>query len=250
MKAIPIRRKQVLSYLVLAAFVATLSSSCSEESDISEVSEVQPNDAIADQPTDAVFYENVSQCQQDLTKQQQDYQTQQQAFAAGKSSVAPIAPTLKPEDCEAQIALARREHEDNAPIYDTLEQCQAEGVECISATENDGQPRSGYYPLFGGTFIYPYNPSPDFVYFYYGGVNHRVYRPSTVYQGKAGNLVTPYGRSLPHYTPGTKISVPQHTRFTAPARPAGTSGSGIIRGRSSTGFGSTYKATGRGGIGK
>jgi hypothetical protein len=249
-RAIQIRRKQVLSYLVLAAFITTLASSCSEESDISEVSEVQPNDAIADQPVDAVFYENAGECQQDLAKQQQDYQTQQQAFAEGKSSVAPIASTLKPEDCEAQLALARREHEENAPVYDTLEQCQAEGVKCTNATENNGQPRSGYYPNFGGTFIYPYNPSPNFIYFYYGGVDHRVYRPSTVYQGNAGNLVTPYGRTLPRYSPGTKISVPQHTRFTAPARPSGTTGSGIIRGRSSTGFGSTYKATGRGGIGK
>ncbi|MGL5033218.1 MAG: DUF1190 domain-containing protein, partial [Microcystaceae cyanobacterium] len=219
MKAIPIRRQQVLSYLILAAFVATLASSCGDDSNISEVSEVPPNDAIADQPVDAVFYENVSECQQSLAKQQQDYQTQQQDFTAGKSTVQPISPTQKPEDCQAQLALALREHEGNAPVYDTLEQCQAEGLQCTNATENDGQPRSGFYPHFGGTFIYPYDPTPNFIYFYHGGVERRVYRPTTVYQGRTGGLVTPYGRTLPRYAPGTKISVPQHTRFTAPARP-------------------------------
>ena len=245
---IPIRRQQVFSYLALAVFCATLTAGCDEGSDISDVPEVAPNDAIADQPVDAVFYENVSQCQQDATKQQQEYQAQQQAVSEGKSNITPIAPTLKPEDCEAQLALALREHESNAPVYDTLEQCQADGLSCSPATENGGEPRTGYYPHFGGTFIYPYQP--DFVYFYYGGVQRRLYRPATVYQGSTGSLVTPYGRNLPRYTPGARISVPQHTRFTAPARPSGTTGSGIIRGRSSTGFGSTYKSTGRGGIGK
>ena len=245
---IPIRRQQIFSYLALAVFCATLTTSCDEGPDISDVPEVPPNDAIADQPVDAVFYENVSQCQQDANKQQQEYQAQQQAVSAGKSNLPPVAPTLKAEDCEAQLALALHEHESNAPVYDTLEQCQAEGLSCSPATENGGEPRTGYYPHFGGTFIYPYQP--DFVYFYYGGVQHRLYRPATVYRGSTGNLVTPYGRSMPRYSPGVKISVPQHTRFTAPARPSGTTGSGIIRGRSSTGFGSTYKATGRGGIGK
>ena len=245
---IPIRRQQIFSYLALAVFCATLTTSCGESSDISDVPEVPPNDASADQPVEAIFYENVSQCQQDLTKQQQEYQAQQQAVNERKSTIPLIAPILKPEDCEAQLALALQEHESNAPIYDTLEQCQAEGLTCSAATENGGQPRTGYYPSFGGTFIYPH--TPDFVYFYYGGVEHRLYRPTTVYQGNAGNLVTPYGRNLPRYSPGREILVPQHTRFTAPARPSGTTGSGVIRGRSSTGFGSTYKATGRGGIGK
>jgi uncharacterized protein YgiB involved in biofilm formation len=238
---IPIRRQQIFSYLALAGFCATLTASCSDNSDISSVPEVPPNDAIADQPVEAIFYENVSQCQQQLTKQQQ-------AVNQGKSTVTPSAPIITPEDCEAQLALALREHESNAPVYDTLEQCQTEGLTCSPATENGGQPRTGYYPSFGGTFIYP--NTYDFVYFYHGGIQHRLYRPTTVYQGNAGNLVTPYGRSLPRYSPGTKILVPQHTRFTAPARPSGTIGSGVIRGRSSTGFGSTYKATGRGGIGK
>ncbi|BFM41133.1 DUF1190 domain-containing protein [Synechocystis sp. LKSZ1] len=248
---IPIRRQQTLRYLVLVAFVAALNTSCSDSNDdISAVREVRPDDAVANQPVDAVFYETVAQCQQDLTQKQQAYQTQLRDFSAGRRSTAPMEPALKPEDCEAQMALALREHEGHAPVYESLEQCQAEGTQCTPATRNGGQASSGYYPRFGGTFVYPYDPSPDFVYFYYGGVNHRVYRPTTVYQGSTGNLITPYGRTLPHYQPGSRISVPQHTRFTAPARPKGTSGSGVIRGRSSHGFGSTYKATGRGGVGK
>ena len=61
---IPIRRQQIFSYLALAVFCATLTASCSDNSDISSVPEVPPNDAIADQPVEAIFYENVSQCQQ------------------------------------------------------------------------------------------------------------------------------------------------------------------------------------------
>jgi uncharacterized protein YgiB involved in biofilm formation len=249
-RVIPIRRQPVLSYLMLAAFVATLLSSCNESADISEVREVLPNDEIAERPVDAVFYENVSQCQQDLSQKQRDYQVQQQAFAEGKIPEKPIEPALKPEDCEAQLSLALREHEGHAPVYATLEDCQAEGLQCSQATEDGGQPISGYYPGFGGTFIYPYDPTPDFVYIDYGGVRHQVYRTSTVYQGSSGNLVTPYGRTIPRYPSGSKISVPQHTRFSAPARPPSSSGTGVIRGRSANGFGSTYKATGRGGVGK
>ena len=251
-ESIIIRRKQILSHLILLAFVATLPTACSEDtSDISEVREVPPNDAIANQPVDAVFYENSEQCRQDVTQKISEYQVLQKQFQEGKQTTQPTEPAMKPEDCDAQLSLALQEHEGNAPVYQTLEQCQAEGTECSQATENGGEIVSGYYPRFGGTFIYPYDPSPDFVYIYYGGVNHRVYRTTTVYRSATpGMLVTPYGRTIPHYQPGTKISVPEHTRFTAPARPSGTTASGIIRGRSSTGFGSTYKSTGRGGVGK
>ena len=248
---IPIRRQQTLSYLVLIAFVAALNTSCSDTADdISSVREVRPDDAVADQPVDAVFYETVSQCQQDLTQKYQDYQKNLQAFTTGRLQTAPLEPALKPDDCEAQMALALREHESHAPVYNTLAQCQAEGTQCSPATSHGGQTGSGYSPRFGGTFVYPYDPSPDFVYFYYGGVHHRLYRPTTVYRGSANNLITPYGRTLPSYPVASRISVPQHTRFTAPARPKGSTASGVIRGRSSHGFGSTYKATGRGGIGK
>ncbi len=247
-----IRRQQILSYLCLIAFVAGMMTACSDESDISDVREVPPNDAIADQPTDAVFYENVDQCRQDITQKIAEYQAQQAQFQQGKTTTPPTEPTMRPEDCEAQLALSLREHESNAPVYQTLEQCQAEGTECTQATDNGGTTTvQGYYPRFGGTFIYPYDPTPDFVYFYYGGINHRVYRPTTVYRStNPDSLITPYGRTIPRYRSGARISVPQHTRFTAPARPSGTAASGVIRGRSSTGFGSTYKSTGRGGIGK
>lgn len=251
-ESITIRRKQIFSYLILLAFIATLVPACSEDtSDISEVREIPPNDAIAEQPIDAVFYENTEQCKQDLTQQHQQYQALQKDFTEGKRATPPSEPAMKPEDCEAQLSLALQEHEGHAPVYQSLEQCQAEGTECTQATENGGEPIPGYYPRFGGTFIYPYDPSPDFVYIYFGGIQHRVYRTTTAYRSATpGMLVTPYGRTIQRYPPGQKISVPQHTHFTAPARPSGTAASGMIRGRSSAGFGSTYKATGRGGVGK
>jgi hypothetical protein len=61
-----------------------------------------------------------------------------------------------------------------------------------------------------------------------------------------GRVVTPYGREVSQVTTG-RVSVPRHTSFAAPSRPTGTSGSGTIRGRSSQGFGSSFKSTGSGG---
>ncbi len=251
-QAIAIRRRQILSQLMVAAWVATLTSACFNDSSVvSEVREVPPNDATADLPVDSVFYETIEQCTQDTSQKAQQYEVDALAFQQGRLATAPIQPPLKPEDCNAQLLLALQEHESHAPVYDSLEKCQVEKVDCVQATENGGTLTQGYYPRFGGVFLYPYNANPDFAYFYYGGRQHRVYRPTTVYRSSSGNqLITPYGRSLPRYPSGQKISVPQHTSFTPPARPKGTKASGAIQGRSSRGFGSTYKSTGRGGVGK
>jgi hypothetical protein len=68
-----------------------------------------------------------------------------------------------------------------------------------------------------------------------------------VYQSiNAGRVVTAYGREISQTTTG-RVQAPRHTTVLAPARPSGTTARGTIKGRSSQGFGSSFKSTGRGG---
>ena len=101
-------------------------------------------------------------------------------------------------------------------------------------------------PYFGGTYLYPYS-YPRYSYITYGGSRRRVYETRPVYKSsQAGEVVTPYGKKVSKTSTG-RVSVPRHTTVRAPQRPSGSSGRGTITGRSSKGFGSSYKGTGRGG---
>ncbi len=197
-----------------------------------------------DGQVDVAFYQNTAQCEADLTRQQTEYAALQQQYQAGQLDEPPAAPQMQVSDCAPQMLAAQQEHDKTAPVYNSIADCQAEGVQC-EATPQTNQV-AGYRPIYGGTYIDTYDTS-SYTYINYGGSQHRVYAPRPVYQSmNPGSIVTPYGREITQSTTG-RVSVPRHTTFAAPARPTGTSATGTIRGRSSQGFGSSFKSSGRGG---
>jgi uncharacterized protein YgiB involved in biofilm formation len=228
-------RKIIYSSLVIAGIVAIVIANCSN----SDMTEEEANE-----PISAVFYQDTAQCEADIGKQLAEYPILQKKFQDGLITKSPEPPPMKVSDCAPQMLAAQQEHNQTAPTYASIADCQAEGVQC-EATPASGQTVE-YRPVYGGTYIDPYY-APSYIYINSGGSQHRVYETRTVYQSiTPGRIVTPYGREISQATTG-RVTVPRHTTFAAPARPAGTSGSGTIRGRSSQGFGSSFKSTGRGG---
>ncbi len=227
-----IQRQRVQQTIAIAAIAALLLTSCG--------SSPSPS---ANEKVDAVFYENTPQCEADVKKQQAEYQVLLAAQKKGDLKQSPTPPTMKAEDCAPQMLAAQQEHERTAPVYGTEQDCRAEGVQCESVTTGSS---SGYRPVYGGTYFYPYH-SPSYVYVNYGGSQHRVYETRPVYASSTpGEVVTPHGQTVSKTTPG-RVTAPRHTTVLAPPRPTGTAARGTISGRSSQGFGSTYKSTGSGG---
>jgi hypothetical protein len=197
------------------------------------------------EPIDVVFYQTTAQCEADTKKQQDEYAVSLKKYQAGQITQQPTAPPLQTKDCAAQMQAAQEAYNKTAPVYATLAECQAEGVKC-EATPAGATP-AGYRPIYGGSYINPENNANSHSSLSSGGSHHRVYETHTVYQSTTpGRVITPYGREVSQTATG-RVTAPRHTSFTAPTRPAGVSGAGTIRGRSSQGFGSSFKSTGRGG---
>lgn len=229
-----IQRERVQQSLAIAAIAALLVSSCSNQSDI---------DQTQNEPIDAVFYETEQQCKADIKQQNQNYQAQLAAAQRGELKQTPTPPIMKPEDCAPQLLEARQEHERTAPIYANLQDCQSEGVQCETVTSSAS---SGYRPVYGGTYLYPYS-SPQYSYVNYGGYYRRVYETRPVYASNTpGQVVTAFGQTVSKTAKG-RVTVPRYTANQAPQRPDGTSARGTISGRGKQGFGSSFKSTGRGG---
>ncbi|MGB3138429.1 MAG: DUF1190 domain-containing protein [Nodosilinea sp.] len=242
----PIRRQQLQTSLVMAAMLATLVAGCGGEANQPSSSAPASGSTSqnADDQIEGVFYETTEQCETDMAKQQQEYDVLLKAHEQGQLAEPPTAPALEVEDCEPQMLAARQEHDRTAPVYSSLEDCQSEGLECESAPASDQT--SGYRPAYGGTFLYPYG-LPSFVYLNFGGGTRTVYQPYSVYRSRnPGEVVTPYGQTVTRTQAG-RVTVPRSTSQVAPPRPSGTAARGTIKGRSSQGFGSTFKGTGRGG---
>lgn len=196
-------------------------------------------------PIQAIFYQNTAQCEADINQQQAEYAALQKKYQAGQIAQPPTFPPMQVADCAPQMLAAQQEHDKNAPVYASIADCQAEGVQC--ETTSASAQTAGYRPVYGGTYIDPYYAAPRYTYIYYGGSQHRVHETRTVYRSiTPGRIVTPYGREISQITTG-RVTVPRHTTFAAPSRPTGTSGRGTIKGRSSQGFGSSFKSTGSGG---
>jgi hypothetical protein len=252
-----IQRERVQHSLAITAIAALLVSSCNKP----ELDQTQ------NEPIDAVFYETEQQCKADIKQQNQNYQTQLAAAQRGELKQTPTPPIMKPEDCAPQLLEARQEHERTAPIYANLQDCQSEGVKCEAVTVIVSEPNtdiescqsedvqceavtpsasSGYRPVYGGTYFYPYN-SPHYSYVNYGGYYRLVYENRPVYASNTpGQVVTAFGQTVSKTTAG-RVKVPRYTANQAPQRPDGTSARGTISGRGKQGFGSTFKSTGRGG---
>jgi uncharacterized protein YgiB involved in biofilm formation len=238
----PIRRQQIYVGLVLGAVLAAGVTACNEAAVDTGVSEAQANESVP-----SVFYQTVAQCEADTKKQQSEYSVLTKAYEAGELSQPPAQPFLKPEDCGAQMAAAKKTHQDTAPVYNSLAECESEGVKCESAAASDqtAEQAAGYRPVYGGSYFNPFLPA--YTYIMLSGIRHPIYESRPVYQSSTpGRVVTPYGRSLPQPSTGLG-NAPRHTSFAPPPRPAGTAAKGTIQGRSRQGFGSSYKSTGSGG---
>ena len=234
----PIRRKQVQQQLALSSMITMLAiSGCSNSSETPTV-QTPP---VPPAKVPALFYSSTEQCEADTKKQQTEYNAKLKVYEAKKQGPAPIPPAIGSADCAAQMAAAKREHDRHAPVYQSLAACQADGVTCETAPASG---TSGHRPVFGGTYLYPYSAHATSNF---AGNDYRVYQPHTVYQGlSSGQVVTPQGEAVSQGRSG-RVSAPQPSSVDAPARPAGHAAEGTIRGRSQSGFGSTYKSTGRGG---
>jgi uncharacterized protein YgiB involved in biofilm formation len=233
-----IRRKIVYASLSIAAIIVIpmVVSNCNNA--VSEQS--------ANEPINTLFYRDTAQCEADISKQQAEYPVLLKKFQDGQITESPEPPPMKVSDCAVQMLAAQQEYDKTAPIYASIADCQAEGVQCEATPAN--QQTAGYRPVYGGTYIEPvhdFDAEPRYIYT--SGYQYRLYENRTVYRSiTPGRIVTPYGREISQTTTG-RVTVPRHTTFAAPARPTGTAGSGTIRGRSSQGFGSSFKSTGRGG---
>ncbi len=237
-----IHRTTVWVGLAITAVLATVvfQNSFNSEIDINKgITDENANESI-----DAVFYQDAAQCEADIKQQQDEYAVLQRKYQNGELTDEPSPPPLQVADCAAQILAAQKEHDKTAPVYASAADCQAEGVLCESTPA--GTSNIGYRPIYGGTYLYPYSES-NWIYIYHGGSQHRVYETRPVYQStNAGRVVTAYGREISQVTTG-RVKVPRHTTVSAPLRPSGTTARGTIKGRSSQGFGSSFKSTGRGG---
>ena len=248
LKVRSIRRKQVQQQLARSSIIVILAiSGCSNSTETStDTSTIPPPPTppptVAPPKVPSLFYSTTEQCEADAKKQQIEYETKLNVYEANKNSPKPIPPAIGSADCGAQMAAARREHDRHAPVYQSLSTCQSDGVQCETAPPSSGV--TGYRPIFGGTYLYPYaaNATSNFA-----GNDYRVYQPYTVYQGlNPGQVITPQGDPVSQVRSG-RVSAPQPSNIDAPARPAGYAAEGTIRGRGQSGFGSTYKSTGRGG---
>jgi type II secretory pathway pseudopilin PulG len=227
----------LLSAGILAGIVASFASAIHTQE--LEQAEEEANETIS-----AVFYQNTAQCEADMTKQQEQYAVFQQKYQSGQLAQPPTPPPMEATNCAPQMLAAEQEHHRTAPVYASTADCQSEGVQCEATSANEQV--TGYRPVYGGTYLDLYD-SPRDTYIYYGDRQYRVYAAHVVYQSSTpGLIVTPYGRVINQSTTG-RVTVPRHTTFAAPSRPPGTSASGTIRGRSSQGFGSSFKSTGSGG---
>ena len=196
-----------------------------------------------DGAVDVSFYQTTAQCEADVSRQHSEYASLQQQYQASQLDEAPEAPQMLVSDCAPQMLAAQQQHDSTAPVYPTVADCQAEGVQCEATPANAQE--NGYRPIYGGTYIDTYDPT--YTYIMYGGRQYQVHPGQPVYQSmNPGSIVTPYGREIAQSTTG-RVSAPRHTTFALPARPTGTSAIGTIRGRSSQGFGSSFKSSGDGG---
>lgn len=234
----PIRRKQVQQQLALSSMITMLAiSGCNPSSETPTV----PPPPVTPPKVPALFYSSTEQCEADTKKQQTEYDAKLKVYEAKKKGPEPVPPAIGSADCAAQMAAAKREHDRHAPVYQSHSACQSDGVQCETAPSSG---IAGYRPIFGGTYLYPYSANATHNF---AGNDYRVYQPHTVYQGlNAGQVMTPQGDAVSQVRSG-RVSAPEQSSVDAPARPAGHAAEGTIRGRSQSGFGSTYKSTGRGG---
>lgn len=250
------RRYQIQCYLAISAFIAAqMVTGCSSDEPEEVVNSIDTSP-----PVPALFYETTAQCEADTQRQQAAYEAQLATAKVQPSPTipnkTPQPPNLKPSDCAAQMQAAQVEHDRHAPVYQNLSDCQDEGVQCEYYSGSSGSTGyhstyiySGYRPRFGGTYIYTQGNPADVVNpnIIKTATGQTIYRPHTVYATSTpGQVVTPQGEVVTNRKVGL-VATPKHVGTGAPSRPKGHAAQGTVSGRSRSGFGSTFKGTGRGG---
>ena len=83
----------------------------------------------ANEPIDAIFYQNTAQCEADTSKQQDEYAALQKQYQNGQLEEEPTLPPMQAKDCAPQMLAAQQEHNKTVPVYTSIADCQAEGVQ-------------------------------------------------------------------------------------------------------------------------
>jgi len=206
-----------------------------------------------------IRFTDVASCKVETERLNAEYKILKDAFDAGTlTGTAPIQPTLQPDECEAFIASAEQEYAAQAPTYAQQSDCEASGRSCerVEPSPSNNYVEPIYRPVFFGS--YGYNPWVPPIYI--GG--RRDYGQQTVIIERdssransgsrtSGGSGTSSSTSSNQSRPATSKTTSKTTRpgssSTTPSKPSSTSGSGAVTGRGSSGFGSSYGYSGKGG---
>lgn len=205
-----------------------------------------------------IEFTDLQSCKMETERLGAEYKILKEAFDAGKlQGSAPIQPTLQPDECEAFLAAAKQQYAAQAPTYADQTACEASGDPCerVEPSRDNNYIQPIYRPIFFGG--YSYNPWLPPVYIGsqrdYGSHTTVIYRDSSTSNSNGssnsntGGSRTPTSTSAPKPTAKSTTSPSRPTATQTPTKPAQKSGSNAITGRGTSGFGSSYKSTGKGG---
>lgn len=208
-------------------------------------------------------FTDLASCKVETERLNAEYSILKEAFDAGKlTGEAPIKPTIQPDECEAFLAAAEQKYAAEAPTYADQNTCEANGEKCerVEPSRSNNYVQPIYRPIFYGG--YSYNPWATPIYIGgrrdYGQHTTVIYRDSgssnsSGYSsgGSRTTTSTPSKSTTKKSTTGksttgkSTTTSPKTTK--TPTKPSSKSGTNAITGRGSSGFGSSYKYTGKGG---
>ncbi len=208
-----------------------------------------------------IRFTDLASCKVETERLNAEYTILKEAFDAGKlTGEAPIKPTIQPDECEEFLAAAEQKYAAEAPTYADQNTCEANGEKCerVEPSRSNNYVQPIYRPIFYGG--YSYNPWATPIYI--GGRRDYGHHTTVIYRDSGSSNYGGYNSSGSRTTtttkPTTKNSTtkstttksttsPKTTTTQTPTKPASKSGTNAITGRGSSGFGSSYKYTGKGG---
>ena len=196
-----------------------------------------------------ISFTDLASCKVETERLNAEYTILQEAFDAGKlTGEAPLKPTLQPDECEAFLVAAEQQYAAEAPTYADQKACEASGAEQCERV--DPSPSNNYVqPIYRPIFYGGYSYNPWIAPIYIGGRRNYGQHTTVIYRDSgSSNFYGSYTNTTQPKT--TTSSTPKSTKTspkTTTTKPASTSGSNAITGRGTSGFGSSYKYTGKGG---
>lgn len=270
-----ITRNRVIVGLVISTMLAACTAPAVDRTTPSETSSTRPKpipattsaqakaDAVvnaAKASPEEIRFTDLDSCKVETERLQAEYGILKEAFDAGRlTGKAPIKPTLEPEECEAFLAAAEQEYAAQAPTYVDQQACEASGAQCerVDPSPNNNYIQPVYRPsYFGGYF---YNPWATPIYI--GGRRDYSQHTRVIYRDQGSNFsgyssgtgstttnTRPTSSTSTGTTSTTTTTTPKTSNSSSTTtKPASKSGTNAITGRGTSGFGSSYKYTGKGG---